>query len=158
MKAANFDQTRLMQQAICYNRKNKWSFSISWGYSAHLYEMIIPRCILQTPIETFSPWVRTSQKPHYMFNTRLESENPCEAPHIFYLDNVKKINLSNEIVTSYVRAAPRGLSFCSSKNDSADGINRIQVFSPATKPIQVSEFSKICNNILIYKTFQLQKN
>ncbi|KAK1372885.1 Galactosyltransferase [Heracleum sosnowskyi] len=149
MKAANSDQARLMQQTICYNRKNKWSVSISWGYSAHLYEMIIPRCILQTPIETFRPWVRTSQKPHYMFNTRLETKNPCEAPHIFYLDNAKKINLSNEILTSYVRDAPRGLSFCSSKDNSADGINKIQVFSPATKPIETgrSECCDITSNV-----------
>ncbi|WOG82950.1 hypothetical protein DCAR_0102122 [Daucus carota subsp. sativus] len=147
MKAANFDQTRLLQQTICYNRNTKWSFSISWGYSAHIYEKIIPRCILQTPIETFRPWVSTSQKPHYMFNVRLESEDSCESPHIFYLDEVKKMSRSNEIVTSYVRAAPRGLSSCS--NHSADGINKIKVFSPATKLIETgrSECCEITSNV-----------
>lgn len=87
--------------------------------------------------------MRSSKTPHYMFNTRQESDNPCETPHIFYLDKVKNISQSNEILTSYVRAAPRGLSSCSSQNYSADGINEIQVLSPATKPIEVSDFPTI---------------
>lgn len=74
-----------------------------------------------------------------MFKTRPESKDPCEAPTIFYLDNVEQISLKSEIVTSYVRAVPPGLSSCSSGKNSADHIIKIQVFSPATKRIEVSD-------------------
>ncbi|XP_021278536.1 uncharacterized protein LOC110412330 [Herrania umbratica] len=36
MEAAKVDQSRLAQQTICYHRPKNWSFSVSWGYSAHL--------------------------------------------------------------------------------------------------------------------------
>lgn len=57
MKAANFDQSRIMQQTICYNKKIGWSVSISWGYSAHMYEEIIPQSILKKPLKTLTPWM-----------------------------------------------------------------------------------------------------
>ncbi|KAL0459184.1 UNVERIFIED_CONTAM: hypothetical protein Slati_0545600 [Sesamum latifolium] len=42
MKAAAVDQSRMLQQTICYHRQSNWSFSISWGYSAHIYEDYAP--------------------------------------------------------------------------------------------------------------------
>lgn len=143
MKAADFDQSRILQQTICYDRKTNWSVSVSWGYSAHIYQKIIPRSILRKPLKTFWAWRKNSTKPHYMFNTRPESKDPCETPHIFYLDNVKQISPESEIVTSYVRDATQGPSSCSSGKKSADRINTIQVFSPATKHIEVSDITTL---------------
>ncbi|KAE9462217.1 hypothetical protein C3L33_05872, partial [Rhododendron williamsianum] len=40
MKSAKMDQSRLLQQIICYHKPTNWSFSISWGYSAHIYEKV----------------------------------------------------------------------------------------------------------------------
>lgn len=156
MKAANFDQSRIMQQTICYNKKTNWSVSISWGYSAHIYEKIIPRSILKKPIKTFWPWRRESTRPHYMFNLRPESQDPCDAPNVFYLDNVKQTSLKSEIVTSYVRAEPPRLSSCSSGKNSADHITKIQVFSPATKYIEVSDLliEKSFLSIFIYSWYK----
>ncbi|WOG91131.1 hypothetical protein DCAR_0310379 [Daucus carota subsp. sativus] len=144
MKAADFDQSRILQQTICYDRKTNWSVSVSWGYSAHIYQKIIPRSILRKPLKTFWAWRKNSTKPHYMFNTRPESKDPCETPHIFYLDNVKQISPESEIVTSYVRDATQGPSSCSSGKKSADRINTIQVFSPATKHIETGR-SECCD-------------
>uniref|UniRef100_A0A7N2KKT1 Fringe-like glycosyltransferase domain-containing protein n=1 Tax=Quercus lobata TaxID=97700 RepID=A0A7N2KKT1_QUELO len=45
MKAVKIDQFCLLQQIICYHRQSNWSLSISWGYSAYIYENIIPRSI-----------------------------------------------------------------------------------------------------------------
>ncbi|KAK3026349.1 hypothetical protein RJ639_042646 [Escallonia herrerae] len=38
-KAADVDQSRLLQQTICYHKQSNWSFLVSWGYSAHVYEV-----------------------------------------------------------------------------------------------------------------------
>nr|XP_023906602.1 uncharacterized protein LOC112018321 [Quercus suber] len=139
MKAAKIDQSRLLQQTICYHRQSNWSLSISWGYSAYIYENIIPRSILWRPLETFRPWKRNSRPPLYMFNTRWPSNNPCEAPHVLFFDSIEHIE-GDQIVTTYVRAWPRGLPTCSfAGNHSADPISKIKVFSPASTRLEAGE-------------------
>ncbi|XP_065619787.1 uncharacterized protein LOC112018319 [Quercus suber] len=136
MKAAKIDQSRLLQQTICYHRQNNWSLSISWGYSTYIYENIIPRSILWRPLETFRPWVADWTPPLYMFNTRWPSDNPCEAPHLFFFDSIEHIE-GDQIVTTYIRARPRGLPTCSfAGNHSADPITKIKVFSPASTRLE----------------------
>ncbi|GFP89422.1 hypothetical protein PHJA_001085800 [Phtheirospermum japonicum] len=138
MKAAAADHSRVLQQTTCYHRPTNWSFSISWGYSAHIYERIVPRSYLQYPIETFKTWLRSPGAPHYMFNTRLPSRDPCEAPHIFFYETISKTMSEDEILTTFSRAWPRGLPECSfTGNHSADTISRIHVYSPATTRLQV---------------------
>ncbi|KAL0437203.1 UNVERIFIED_CONTAM: hypothetical protein Sradi_0428200 [Sesamum radiatum] len=107
MRAANADQSRMLQQTICHYRRRNWSFSISWGYSAHIYERIMPRSFLQYPIETFQLWLPAPGPPFYMFNTRLPSTDPCEAPHVFFLDTVKR--KADDILTVYRRAWRRAV-------------------------------------------------
>ena len=141
MKAANVDQSRLLQQTICYNRKISWSFSLSWGFSVHIYKKIIPCSILKIPLETFKPWSWHFKPPFYMFNTRPLSNDPCATLHVFSFDSIKKIN-DHEVLTNYVRMAPRWLSSCGlAGNHSADMVSRIEVLSPVTKPNQVIEFN-----------------
>lgn len=130
MKAAQIDELRLLQQTICYLKQSNWTFSISWGYSTHLYEKIIPPSILQRPLETFSQWIKGAHPP-YMFNTRIPSRDSCEAPHVFFFSSVEKNNKDNTVVTSYIRKSPRWLPVCSSSgNHSADHISMIRVLSP----------------------------
>uniref|UniRef100_M1CXX1 Fringe n=1 Tax=Solanum tuberosum TaxID=4113 RepID=M1CXX1_SOLTU len=138
MKAANLDQSRMLQQVICYNRPSNWSFSISWGYSVHIYENILPRSHLQLPIETFQPWgVTPKDPPYYMLNTRWRTNDSCEAPHVFFMKNVEKTK-RYEILTTYSRSSPRELLSCSySGNHSADYISKIEVYSPRRKRIEV---------------------
>ncbi|XP_024012407.1 uncharacterized protein LOC18018764 isoform X2 [Eutrema salsugineum] len=128
MKAANVDQSRMLQQSICHVRARNWTFSVSWGYSAHVYEKIFPRSHLKRPIETFRPWIR-GRPPFYMFNTRPVSRDPCEAPHWFFFDSIEQE--SEGIVTSYTRTFPRNMTSCSfSGNISADPLASIRVFAP----------------------------
>ncbi|KAK9939627.1 hypothetical protein M0R45_016317 [Rubus argutus] len=130
MKAAKVDHSRLLQQTICYHRPINWSFSISWGYSAHIYENIFPRSTLRRPLQTFRPWKKNARPPFYMFNTRWPSNDPCEAPHVFYFDSVDQRVEGYQTVTTYSRAAPRGLLPCSSSgNHSADFITKIQLIN-----------------------------
>ncbi|KAJ8751122.1 hypothetical protein K2173_016303 [Erythroxylum novogranatense] len=131
MKAADLDQSRLLQQTICYHRESNWSFSVSWGYSVHVYESIISRTILRKPLETFTPWSRT-RGAFFMFNTRRVTKNPCEVPHVYFFESIEHIS-GDKILTTYVRASPRNLPSCSTAgNHSADPISRIQVLSPAS--------------------------
>lgn len=148
MKAANVDQSRLLQQTICYHRQTNWSFSISWGYSAHIYESLFPRSFLKKPLETFRPW-KNVRPPLYMFNTRWPPYgDPCEAPHQFFLETVRSGD-GEEVVTSYTRSSARNLPPCSvNSNHSADAISRIQVFSPATrrKEVCLLSFFRLLSN------------
>ncbi|EPS62128.1 hypothetical protein M569_12664, partial [Genlisea aurea] len=134
MSAASADQSRMLQQTICYHRGFRWSLSVSWGYLAQIYETILPRSHLHTPIETFQPWLETPGPPHYMFNTRLRSAESCLAPHLFYLEALKKVPGGHEIQTTYARSTARGVSPCRSEEGRpAEFVRVIQVFSPATK-------------------------
>ncbi|XP_073135970.1 uncharacterized protein [Henckelia pumila] len=137
MKAADTDQSRLVQQTICYDRNKEWSFSVAWGYSAQIYERIMPRSYIQNPLETFRPWHGDPRPPPlYMFNTRLPSNDPCETPHAFFMQDVNKSPSGTRTV--YSRAGPRGLGPCGlTGNRSADYVTEIHVLSPATKRPQM---------------------
>lgn len=124
MKAANVDQSRMLQQSICHVRASNWNFSVSWGYSVHIYEN------LMRPIETFGPWVR-GRHPLFMFNTRPVSRNPCQAPHWFFFASIEQEN--ERVVTSYTRMFMRNMTSCSyTGNISAVPLASIRVFSPKT--------------------------
>ncbi|GKB06055.1 glycoprotein-N-acetylgalactosamine 3-beta-galactosyltransferase [Tanacetum coccineum] len=71
-------------------------------------------------VDQSTPWSRGFKPPFYMFNTRPLSNDPCATPHVFSFDSIKKIN-DHEVVTNYVRMAPRGLPSCGlAGNHSAD--------------------------------------
>lgn len=132
MKPANAGcQSRLLQQTICYDRQNNWSYSISWGYSAYVYEQILPRSVLKRPLETFSPWKERSRAPAYVFDTRpLYKSDSCEAPHVFFFETLN-FTTDNKIVTRYDRSLTRGLPACAlGGNHSADHVTKIEVLSP----------------------------
>ncbi|KAI7992977.1 hypothetical protein LOK49_LG12G00724 [Camellia lanceoleosa] len=139
MKAAKTDQSCMLQQTICYQKQTNWSFSISWGYSAHIYEKVLPRSVLKRPLETFLPWLDLKHRPYYMFNTRWPPfVDSCEAPHVFFFESidssVDSFEGHNQIVMTYVRSKPRGLPTCSlCGSRSADSISKVRVFSLATK-------------------------
>lgn len=132
MKAAKVDQSRLLQQSVCYFKRSNWTFSVSWGYSVQIYEDIIPPSILHKPIATFIPWKKGANPP-YMFNARPPSTNPCEAPHALFFGGVEEAR-ANHFVTSYTQRSQRGLGTCSSSgNHSAEFISKIYVLSPMEK-------------------------
>lgn len=140
MKAANLDQSRILQQTICYDKKKKWSISVSWGYSVHIYEMIHPRSMLKRPLETFKPWVLQAKPPQYMFNTRW----PCETPSFFFFESIEKIS-KDEIVTIYARSMPPAQPDCQWKpKNMTNHILKIRVISLTTmKEIERSECCEI---------------
>ncbi|KAF8041192.1 hypothetical protein BT93_B3197 [Corymbia citriodora subsp. variegata] len=146
MKPARVDQSRLLQQTICYHREKSWSISVSWGYSTHIYENVLPRSFLQRPIETFRPWMTRVKPPFYMFNTRILEKNPCVVPHVFFLKSMENAT-RDEIVTTYTRASKSGLPSCAlGGNHSANLISRVQVFSPRKRHIEAGRIE--CCDVL----------
>ncbi|KAF7833701.1 DUF604 domain-containing protein [Senna tora] len=143
LRAAKLDRTRVLQQTICHHRPSHWSFSISWGYSLQIYESVFPRWLLKRPLETFLPWLPIAKPPFYMFNTRWPFDNPCEAPHAFFAESIKRIHNTegeDEIVTTYVRKSPRNLQPCPlDGHQSAEPITKVQVFSPTTRNMEISD-------------------
>ncbi|PON89145.1 hypothetical protein TorRG33x02_150080 [Trema orientale] len=140
MKAAKVDQSRALQQTTCHHRATNWTLSVAWGYSAQIYEAILPRSFLRKPLETFRSW--SGGRPPYLLNPRWRTNNPCEAPHVFFFHSVSKEPPTHQegdhgVITTYVRASSRGLPSCSpSGNHSADRIDTIRVFSPAKLPLE----------------------
>ncbi|KAL3850643.1 hypothetical protein ACJIZ3_012525 [Penstemon smallii] len=149
MKAAKIDQSRLLQQSICYYKKNNWTFSVSWGYSVQIYENIIPPSFLYRPLETFIPW-KNGASPPYMFNARsVSSVDPCGFPHFFLFSNVDENRVMDHIVTSYKRKSPRGLPTCvSNGSHSADYVSKIRILSPVKKYIWHDGSRRECCDIV----------
>ncbi|KAL8089621.1 hypothetical protein AgCh_039192 [Apium graveolens] len=148
MKVAKIDQPRLLQQSICYLKEKNWTFSISWGYSSQIYEKVITPSILLRPLQTFTHWGWRGPKVPFMFNTRGVSRDPCEAPHVFFLDTAEKVDRDNLVVTSYIRKSPRLLPPCSSSgNHSADSIFKIRILSPTNKFEVIGSRRECCDVI-----------
>lgn len=138
MKAARADQSRLLQQSICYHRQKNWTFSISWGYSVQVYESILPQSLLQRPLQTFTSWSKSAW-PFFVFNTRIPSKNPCEAPHVFFFDSAEN-GEDYSLLTRYTQKRKRRLPACSDAgNHSAADIPEIRVVSPLWELDLVSE-------------------
>ncbi|OVA15582.1 Protein of unknown function DUF604 [Macleaya cordata] len=151
MKAAKVDSSRLLQQSICYHKPNNWTFSISWGYSAQIYEKIHPASIIERPLQTFNPWKSSSRPPTYMFNTRLLTKDPCQAPHFFFFDSIETKTGGNQIITNYIRRWPRKLPTClSSGKHSADSISKIRVISPAKRLYGVGRRGECCDVVRMF--------
>ncbi|XP_074268001.1 uncharacterized protein LOC141591535 [Silene latifolia] len=160
MKAAKVDESRLFQQTICYEKTKNWSFSIAWGYTAHVYEKLIPPSILEKPLETFSPWRKPSKTP-FLFNTRWLNKNPCDMPHVFYLDSMNNVTENDPIVSSFTRKTLRTLPPCSpvapppSSSGGGGGgvlsdIVKLIVVSPPTKyNVEVGDNRRECCDVLL---------
>ncbi|KAF5821575.1 hypothetical protein HanRHA438_Chr01g0016011 [Helianthus annuus] len=153
MKSAKADQSRLLQQSICYNHPKNWSFSLSWGYSVHIYEKVLAPSLLQVPIQTFAEW-RKGAKPAFMMNTRGLSKNRCDIPHYFYLDSVEEYpggGERQEVVTSYVRRFPRLPPCLMSGSRSANVVEKILVISPVTRLETEGRRRECCDIVQVEK-------
>ncbi|XP_020273018.1 uncharacterized protein LOC109848103 isoform X2 [Asparagus officinalis] len=129
MRAAMVESPRLLQQIIGYDQQKRWSVSISWGYSVHIYEELHSPGYLQRPLQTFSAWNKRASPP-FMFNVRPLSNDSCSMPHVFYFESVRAADL-NQTVTSYIRRTAWELSSCG--NHSVKSISEVEVFTPAKR-------------------------
>lgn len=129
MKTAKTDQSRVLQQTICYQRGNNWSVSVSWGYSVHIYQSIFPRNYLKRPLETFRPW-KNVRIPLYTFNTRRVTNDQCEMPRQFFFDSVVEDKNQSLVTTMYKMKTARSLPPCLlNGNHSARNISQVRVIA-----------------------------
>ncbi|KAH9324956.1 hypothetical protein KI387_005134 [Taxus chinensis] len=127
MKAAQADPDRLVQQSICYDRKRKWTVSVSWGYSLQIYSRVLLPRILEYPLETFGFWRGWARFP-FVFNTRPLSKDPCENPTVLYMETVLNAG-SKQIASSYTTPAGLDKMRCNSTVNNPDEIKRVTVVS-----------------------------
>ncbi|KFK25520.1 hypothetical protein AALP_AA8G125800 [Arabis alpina] len=129
MKTAKTDQSRVLQQTICYEKANNWSVSVSWGYSVHIYQSIFPRNHLKRPLETFLPWKRV-HAPLYTFNTRRVTNDPCEMPRQFFFDSVVEDQSQSSVTTMYKVKTASSLPPCLlNGNHSTSNISQVRVIA-----------------------------
>ncbi|KAL5709489.1 hypothetical protein ACHQM5_020173 [Ranunculus cassubicifolius] len=102
MTAYSLDPSRTLQQSFCYNKNNKWSVSVSWGYTVQIYPSILTAKELQTPLQTFMSWRTWQNDGPYTFNTRYMSPEACKQPVLFFLDRAVEVG-PGETRTYYKR-------------------------------------------------------
>lgn len=137
MRAARVDPDRTLQQSICYDRKRKWTVSVSWGYCVQVFDRIeLPR-ILEYPLQTFVAWGHSMKTP-FLFNTRPVPRNPCQRGIILFMENAATRNSSEDVVSRYRKLqAPELInSNCSwgHDGDHPNSLQKIMVFSKKMQP------------------------
>ncbi|MED6200109.1 hypothetical protein PIB30_082058 [Stylosanthes scabra] len=88
------DPGRILQKSFCYDPRRNWSISISWGYSVELYPSLVSVREMETAFNTMKTWSNRSYEP-FMFNTRPVSNDSCEKPLIYFVDQVDRVSKEN---------------------------------------------------------------
>lgn len=133
MQAYRVDPARILQQSFCYNKRNKWSISIAWGYTIQLYTSLLTATELALPLLTFKTWRSWSNGP-FTFNTRPVSGDPCAQPVTYFLEKVEEVGKSGSLTTYKRVAAKDGKSCGTPEYARAMGVERIVVSSMKMDP------------------------
>ncbi|KAL8496785.1 hypothetical protein ACS0TY_020458 [Phlomoides rotata] len=125
-ESAELDSASIIQQSFCYDKKNYWSISLSWGYVVQVMRGIISPRELEMPTRTFLNWYKRADYTAYAFNTRPVARHPCQKPFLFYLTSVKYDDKRNQIIGVYSRIKEPH-PYCRWKSESPDKLNSIVV-------------------------------
>ncbi|KAL6502357.1 hypothetical protein OROHE_024635 [Orobanche hederae] len=122
------DSAGLMQQSICYDKKNGWTVSVSWGFAVQIFRGVLSPREIEMPARTFLNWYRRADYTAYAFNTRPVMRNPCQKPFVFYLSDASKMESdTNRTVSGYVRhRVPHPV--CKWKMPDPSGVERVEVY------------------------------
>lgn len=131
MGAYELDPSRTLQQCFCYHYANKWSVSISWGYTVQIYPTLLPAKHLEMPLQTFQTWRSWKDGP-FAFNTRPMSSDPCQRPVVFFLDSAEVV--PNGTVTTYRKFGPNPESNCNEEYGRAMDIEKVVVLASKMDP------------------------
>lgn len=103
-KPIKLDPAGTLQQSICYDRNNKWSISVSWGYAIQIWRGIFSPRELEMPSRTFLNWYKRADFTAYAFNTRPVTKHPCQKPFVFYMKDVAyDSRRRNNLISNYSR-------------------------------------------------------
>ncbi|CAN6839471.1 unnamed protein product [Brassica oleracea] len=98
---AMLDSAGLMQQSICYDKRRKWTVSVSWGYAVQIFRGVFSAREMEMPSRTFLNWYRRADYTAYAFNTRPVSRHPCQKPFVFYMTTTGVHPMTNMTVSHY---------------------------------------------------------
>ncbi|XP_030513540.1 uncharacterized protein LOC115727462 [Rhodamnia argentea] len=110
MDPYRIDPARILQQSFCYDPNQKWSISISWGYTIQIYPSLVTANVLETPFQMFKTWRTWGNEP-FTFNTRPESSDPCRQPVIYFVDTVREAGWTGSL-TTYKRSDSKASRGC----------------------------------------------
>lgn len=96
------DSAGLMQQSICYDKRQRWTVSVSWGFTVQIIRGFIKARVMEIPGRTMLNWYRTYDANGYPFNTRPLFEHKCQKPFVYYVSNAVFDQNTNKTVTEYV--------------------------------------------------------
>ncbi|KAK6137368.1 hypothetical protein DH2020_028881 [Rehmannia glutinosa] len=141
------DSAGLMQQSICYDKKNGWTVSVSWGFAVQIFRGVLSPREIEMPSRTFLNWYRRADYTAYAFNTRPVARNPCQKPFVFYLSEAKMESNTNRTVSEYTRHhVPHPL--CKWKMADPTQIDRVEVFKKPD-PQLWDRVSKIITDLIV---------
>lgn len=150
-ESAELDSASIIQQSFCYDKKNYWSISLSWGYVVQVMRGIISPRELEMPTRTFLNWYKRADYTAYAFNTRPVARHPCQKPFLFYLTSVKYDDKRNQIIGVYSRIKEPH-PYCRWKSESPDKLNSIVVLkrSDSSRWERVSSYLYACKFKFIF--------
>ncbi|CAA2976136.1 uncharacterized protein LOC111396867 [Olea europaea var. sylvestris] len=133
MEAYQLDPSRTLQQCLCYHRKQKWSVSVSWGYTVQIYTTLLTAKELEMPLRTFQTWRSRSDGP-FEFKTRAMSDDPCNQPVVFYLSSANDDGKGNT-VTIYKKFTVNSVKKkCGRSQNAAEAIEKVIVSASKMDP------------------------
>uniref|UniRef100_A0A0E0NT14 Uncharacterized protein n=1 Tax=Oryza rufipogon TaxID=4529 RepID=A0A0E0NT14_ORYRU len=144
VRASRLDQARSLQQAFCYQRgpRYTWSVSVSWGYTVQLYPWAVAPHELEVPLRTFKTWRSWADGP-FVFNTRpLSRDDACAQRAVFFLSAARNDTSSRgrgrsrATMTEYTRrVAKPGAKECDRPSFlAASTVHTVRVFAPKMSP------------------------
>ncbi|XP_058085101.1 uncharacterized protein LOC131232697 [Magnolia sinica] len=105
MQAMKADPRSFLQRAICYDRSQRLTFSVSLGYVVQVFPNIVLPRELERSEQTFSAWNKLSNRNEFDFDTRDTYRSVCKKPIMFFLKDVMRDG--NVTVGSYGRGKGR---------------------------------------------------
>ncbi|KAL6003709.1 hypothetical protein ACLOJK_004255 [Asimina triloba] len=105
VRAMKADPRSFLQRAICYDRQQKLTFSVSLGYVVQVFPNVMLPRELERSEQTFSAWNKLSGRNEFDFDTKDAYRSVCKKPIIFFLKDIRKNG--NVTVGMYGRAKGR---------------------------------------------------
>ncbi|KAF9595193.1 hypothetical protein IFM89_037779 [Coptis chinensis] len=102
-QSIRLDSSSIIQQSICYDKKQIWSISISWGYVVQIIRGVLSPRELEMPTRTFLNWYKRADYTAYAFNTRPVTKHPCQKPFVYYMRTVRYDPANKQTVGIYNR-------------------------------------------------------
>ncbi|XP_022858962.1 uncharacterized protein LOC111379753 [Olea europaea var. sylvestris] len=125
-ESVKLDSASIIQQSICYNEKQYWSISVSWGFVVQIIRGVISPRELEMPTRTFLNWYRRDGYTAYAFNTRPVSKHPGQKPFMYYMTTTKYDEKRRQVIGVY-KHDKESHQHCTWKSDPPEKLDSIFV-------------------------------